>query len=126
MRDSLDRTASATITVRVVALPAVNLLPITTNDLESVAPGGAVDIAVLANDRDPDGGALTLVSVTSPSRGRADRIGNGVRYTAPNDDGGGVVVFGYTVVDDEGGTAIGSVSVQIAPERCRRSSRPIW
>jgi hypothetical protein len=114
IRDSLGRTASATITVRVVELPAVNLLPITSNDVASVVPGGAVDIAVLANDRDPDGGTLTLVSVAGPSRGRVDRIGDVVRYTAPNDDGGGVVEFGYTVVDDEGATASGSVSVQIA------------
>ena len=68
-------------------------------------------IAVLANDRDPDGDALSLVAVSKPTRGTAritaDRR---VKYD-PNRNFRGTDRFTYTISDGRGGTATATVTV---------------
>ncbi|PYR91065.1 MAG: hypothetical protein DMF84_18525 [Acidobacteria bacterium] len=78
---------------------------------------GTSTITVLANDVDPDPGqTLMVASVTAPSHGVAAVApgGIGVTYTpAPNYFGADS--FTYTVSDGHGGTAIGTVSITVAP-----------
>ena len=89
-----------------------DLPPRARDDRVSVPEGRTVSVDVLANDTDPDGGALSLVSVGSPSRGTARRVGDTVRFTAPPDYVG-PVSFPYTVVDGQGARDSATVSVTV-------------
>ena len=57
-------------------------------------------IDVLANDSDPDGDALKVITVTKPFTGDVSFTDTTVTYTPPNDTFTGTVVFTYTVIDD--------------------------
>ncbi len=61
----------------------------------------SVPVDVLANDSDPDGDDLRLVSVGTPETGTARIEGGRVRYTAPA-GAHGVVAFVYTAADSVG------------------------
>ncbi|NOY46218.1 MAG: S8 family serine peptidase [Deltaproteobacteria bacterium] len=74
----------------------------------------SVEVDVLANDSDPDGDALSLVSVDAPLHGTAEVQGNRVLYT-PAPDYWGEDGFAYTVDDGHGGTAQARVSVNVLP-----------
>ena len=69
-------------------------------------------VDVLANDSDPDGEALSIVSVGSPARGTARAVGDRVQFTAPSDYVG-EVTFPYTITDPGGSRASSSVSVTV-------------
>ena len=77
-----------------------------------VPEGGTVLVDVLANDTDPDGGALSIVSVGAPARGVARRVGDRVQFTAPSDYVGSVT-FPYTIADSQGATDSATVSVTV-------------
>jgi large repetitive protein len=73
----------------------------------------AVRIRVLANDSDPDGDPISLVTVTQGVKGTAT-IGSDarVRY-APARNKRGRDTYTYTISDGRGKTAIGRVRVTI-------------
>src|SRR5262249_13190817 len=74
-----------------------------------------VTIAVLANDTDPDGDALTVKSVGAPAHGSAIiSADNSVTYT-PALNYNGADNFTYTIDDGHGGTASSTVTVTITP-----------
>ncbi len=89
----------------------VNRPPVAGADKASTRRNVAVTIAVLANDRDPDGDALSLVAVSKPTRGTArvtaDRR---VKYD-PNRNFRGTDRFTYAISDGRGGTATATVTV---------------
>lgn len=91
-----------------------NQPPIAVNDTASVSAGGSVTINVLANDSDPDGNPLTVVSVTTPAKGVASITTGGaaVLYTAGVGQSG-IDTFNYTISDGLGGTASALVTVTI-------------
>jgi len=96
----------------VVGPEATNKAPVALDDEAQTGRNSAVEIAVLANDRDPEGGALQIDRVTRPSNGTA-KIGDGnVTYT-PEADFEGRDSFDYTVVDPDGMTATASVAVEV-------------
>lgn len=90
-----------------------NAAPIAVDDSASTIQGQAVRINVLANDSDPDGDALTLVSVSAASHGtvvvNSDQT---VTYTPP-DTFVGPASFSYTIADRAGLTSTASVSVNV-------------
>ncbi|MCP4361479.1 MAG: tandem-95 repeat protein, partial [Chloroflexi bacterium] len=87
--------------------------PLPQPDTASTLEDTAVDIDVLNNDSDPNGDALSLVSVTQPVNGSAVLNGsNGVTYT-PAINFGGSDNFIYTIQDTFGFTATASVAVTI-------------
>ena len=90
----------------------LNQAPVAENDTAVAARnGGGVFIDVLANDVDPDGDALTVVSVTQPAGGTVVNSGDFVTYT-PADDFEGEDAFTYTVSDGtESTTATVTVTV---------------
>ena len=69
-------------------------------------------VDVLANDHDPDGDSLSIVSVGSPLRGTARRVGDRLQFSAPSDDVG-QVSFPYTIADSHGVRATARVSVAV-------------
>jgi hypothetical protein len=90
----------------------VNDPPIAVDDTASTLRGASVLIPVLANDSDPDGGALELVSVTSASDGRAEIAGDEIRYS-PDLFYIGSDTFAYTVRDATSLTASATVTVDV-------------
>jgi hypothetical protein len=72
-------------------------------------------IDVLANDNDPDGDSLTVVSVTAPVHGSASTDGNFTYYT-PDANYNGADQFTYTISDGNGGTDTARVNVTVTPQ----------
>ncbi|MEO7432323.1 MAG: Ig-like domain-containing protein [Dokdonella sp.] len=70
-------------------------------------------IAVLANDSDPDGDALTVTAVSPPAHGSAAATATGVSYT-PAANYLGTDAFTYTISDGKGGTATATVHVTVS------------
>ena len=68
---------------------------------------------MLANDSDPDGDALRLVSVGTPETGTVGIEDGHVRYTAPA-GAHGAVAFVYTAADPSGATGQATVHVRVA------------
>ena len=99
---------------RIVAMTALNSSepPLAVDDVLAIDEDTTGSLDLLANDRDPDGGPLTLRSVGTASRGTATAVGNAVLYR-PNPDINGSDSFSYTVADGGGDIAIGRVNVTI-------------
>lgn len=105
---------SATVSVRLAA-GAGNSPPVANDDEARVMKGQAVDIPVLANDSDPDGDPLTVVSVTHTGPGNAAvsiNPDNTVRYESLRGTMG-YDTFDYTVSDGRGLTATATVTVYV-------------
>ncbi len=104
----LESTASASVTVNPVNDP-----PVAATDGAATNEDTPVTVAVLANDTDIDGGALSVTAVTQGGNGAVTSNGTTITYTpAANFNGGDS--FTYTVSDGNGGTAMASVIVSIA------------
>src|SRR4029079_710839 len=91
-----------------------NNAPVAVADTATTAPNTAVNIAVLANDSDPDNDALVITAVSNLVNGTATiNANNTITYT-PNSGFSGAGGFTYTVSD---GTTQSSapVSVTVTP-----------
>jgi RHS repeat-associated protein len=107
-------TVSAPVPVEVYP-SAQNRPPVAQPDTLSVNANSVTNyLDVLANDSDPDGDPLTIVSVSNPGLGTAAIINGGtaLSYTPPSfvhgSDG-----FHYTISDGKGGMSTASVNVAI-------------
>jgi len=87
--------------------------PITADDRVTTDEGRVVDIAVLANDRDPDGGVLRVVGVTKAVNGWVLVNGDHTLRYQPNTGFTGLDGFAYTVADEHGGKATATVRVEV-------------
>lgn len=81
-------------------------------DTAVTAPGVPVTINVLANDKDANGAALDITSVSKPQFGTATTDGKSVIYT-PNANFSGTDSFSYFVTSAGGATAGSSVTVTV-------------
>lgn len=96
-----------------ITLAAVEDAPIAVADTASVTRGAPATIAVLANDREVDGQALTVVSATAGSGAAVVINPDGtLRYTPPAS--GTTDTISYTIRDPGGLTASSTVAVSIA------------
>lgn len=109
VRDPQNATATATVTVTVN-----NQAPVAGNDATSTNSNTAKAFDPRGNDSDPESGALTIVSVTTPSSGSAVVTGGGtgVTYT-PAANFIGTATFNYTVRDPQNATATATVTVTV-------------
>ena len=99
-----------TVTVQVIA---PNSAPTANNDTAYTRINTAVKINVLANDKDPDGDALTVEITLKPKNGSARvNTDNSVTYT-PNKGFYGTDSFTYTVQDGKGGKATAVVTITV-------------
>ena len=105
-----DRGATATAHVTLL----INGAPTAVDDAVSVPADTAVDIAVTANDPDPESQPLQVTAVNTPSHG-ATRINpdQTVEYR-PDPGFFGTDTFGYTIADNVGNTASAQVTVHVA------------
>jgi hypothetical protein len=110
--DGRGGNASASVAVNISATPDA---PIAVNDAAETEVPDPVNIPVLANDSEPDGQPLTVVSVTQPANGTAQVApdGQAVTYQPDATFAGGAEWFSYTISDGTGGSATASVTVQV-------------
>lgn len=90
-----------------------NTPPIAVNDMVNTTPGTAITINVLANDVDGEGDSLTVTDVDPPANGTFTNDGKVIIYT-PNAGFTGTEKFTYIVSDSKGGTAVGTIVVEVA------------
>ncbi|MGJ3248098.1 MAG: Ig-like domain-containing protein [Elainellaceae cyanobacterium] len=116
VEDSAGNRDRATVTLIVRPDQSKNTAPEVTNDTASTAYNTPTQIAVLENDRDPDGDELTVTLATPPENGAADvsRDGQTINYI-PNDGFSGQDQLTYTVSDRQGGMATGTVTITVNP-----------
>ncbi|MBB4211007.1 OmpA family protein [Rhodothalassium salexigens DSM 2132] len=94
---------------------APNRAPTAVDDRVSGKAGQDIVIAVLGNDRDPDGDRLSITSTGAADHGQVRRNPDGtITYRAPADFEGSDR-FTYRIVDSAGEGATGTVRLDIAP-----------
>ncbi|MFO0819078.1 MAG: Ig-like domain-containing protein [Pirellulales bacterium] len=105
----------------VAAVADASRIPIHVNDAPTVLGESfpipedqSVTFSALANDLDVDGDTLSITSVSSPAHGTATLGAGGIITYVPTPDYFGADSFTYTVDDGWGGTAIGTVSINLA------------
>jgi Cadherin-like domain len=74
-----------------------------------------VTIKVLANDSDPDGDPLEVVNVTQGANGEVVLNDDGTVTYTPAEGLDGTDRFTYTIDDDHGGQATGTVTITVLP-----------
>lgn len=94
LSDGQGGTATATVRVAVLNRP-----PVAQDDTATTPAGTTVTIALLANDRDPDGDALTVASLTPPTQGTATVQAPGMVLYTPQTGFRGADSFTYTLSD---------------------------
>ena len=97
----------ATVTISVIN---VNRAPVAVDDQVNLTTVAPVSIDVLANDYDPDGDAISIVSVTNPSKGSV-KIENGKVTFTPEGTLAFSTTFTYKITDPGGLTDEAVVTV---------------
>ncbi|MDP4270063.1 MAG: Ig-like domain-containing protein, partial [Bacteroidota bacterium] len=103
-----------TVVVNVTVTP-VNDAPIAVNDYATTSEDSPKVINVLTNDSDVDGNALTITSVSVPTKGTVVVNGDGTITYTPNANANGNDSFTYTISDGHGGSSTATVNVAITP-----------
>ncbi|MEU8237223.1 Ig-like domain-containing protein [Actinoplanes missouriensis] len=119
-----------------------NRVPLVGPDIEAVTAGEKVTVRPLSNDSDPDGDPISLIDVGRPAHGTATATGlaaTGARpvaadlaaadlavarqspativYTPAPGFASGTDSFTYTIGDDRGGTATGTITIRVVAAR---------
>jgi hypothetical protein len=98
--------------VVIAALVEPNSAPIALDDTITLAAKDPVVINVLANDSDPEGDILTVISATQGAKGSVQISGDGQLIYTPAKNFKGSDSFSYTISDGENSaSAIVSVSL---------------
>ncbi len=109
--DAAGQTASSLVTVSVVT---PNTAPVANDDIVVTTASTPIRIDMLADDIDPDSGALRLSALTMPSYGGLSvNADQSVTYT-PRSGYSGEDSFTYQIEDERGGVATGTVRVTIS------------
>jgi hypothetical protein len=120
--------SAGTITVVEVPTPAVRQAPIANPDTASVRVGDAIDIPVLANDRHPDGDALTLDATLSRqvpgNAGLLFASGTVLRYLAPQEPGNYTATYRVRGPDGQWADADVTLTVREADPAANRPPVP--
>jgi hypothetical protein len=120
--DGRGHVARAWVLVVVIDDVEPNRPPVVTGDTDKVVVGQSIQLDVTANDTDPDGDPLTVVSVTQPDNGGGQAVvfsRNSVQFSpAPLVEDAGQVTarFTYTVTDGFGHEVAGDVTITVLPE----------
>jgi VCBS repeat-containing protein len=107
-----DGSHTDTGSVAVTVTPS-NDAPVAVDDTVTATNGAPQNVAVLANDTDIDGDALSVTAVTTPGHGTAViQPDSSITYT-PTAGYQGSDGFDYTASDGHGGTDVGHVSATV-------------
>ncbi len=99
--------AGRNVTITQDAAPTAN------NDTATTDEDTPVDVNVLANDTEPDGDTLSVVSVTQGANGAVSINPNKTVHYAPNANFFGSDSFTYTIDDGHGGQSTATVNVTV-------------
>jgi len=93
---------------------SLNAPPTAVPDSVTMRKNTSIAIFALGNDSDVDGDPISVVSFTQPSSGTVDysKKNNNFRYT-PKKGFRGVDTFTYTITDDHGEQATGTVTITV-------------
>lgn len=106
-------TATYTVSAPAPDPDPTNNAPIAVNDSANTVEKTAVTIPVLNNDSDPDGDALSVISVTQPNKGSVSIGAGGTLHYSPPRKFTGLVTFSYSISDgDKQATALVVVTVE--------------
>ncbi len=105
--------ASATLGAAYTVVSGDNHPPVAVDDSATVRQTNSVDVAVLANDSDPDGDAIHVVSSTQPAHGHLDSFAVDTYNYTPNAGYLGNDSFTYTIEDANGATATATVHIAV-------------
>ena len=113
--DALGARATGTIRIGIAKKLGGSPNPVATLDEVTIRPGVTVSVQVLANDSDPDGSPLHVVSVKPNDHvTKATVVGNIVNIKPPDTPG----VYGviYTIANETGGESQAFVRVTVDPK----------
>ena len=103
------------VATRTFSWPVKNPSPVATDDKATVKTGKSVEVAVLANDGDPDADPLTVTKAKA-GNGAVEILADGsIKYT-PKAGFAGTDTITYVVSDGNGGFAIASVTITVADD----------
>lgn len=108
--DANGTTATGTVTVTV---EAGNRAPVANDDFAETINPVWVLIDALANDSDPDGDAIEIVSFTQPANGTVVQVAPGQFHYKANAAFCGLDPFTYTIRDSAGNEATATVTVNV-------------
>ncbi len=94
-----------------VSVNVVNGQPMAQDDTATTGISTPVDIDVLANDNDPNGNTLTVISTSQPVGGTPSINANGTVTFTPEEDRRAPATFMYTISDGSGGISTANVTV---------------
>ncbi|OQX24420.1 MAG: hypothetical protein BWK80_20885, partial [Desulfobacteraceae bacterium IS3] len=100
----------------IVTITVSSESPAAVADSVVTLPNTRVDIAVLANDSDPDGDLLTITDITIPANGTVIDNGDGTLTYIPDTDFLGTDSFAYTITDADGNSDTAIVSVTVSTD----------
>ncbi|MFD0916458.1 Ig-like domain-containing protein, partial [Pseudahrensia aquimaris] len=112
--DAQGATDTATVTVTVEA--PTNNPPVGKDDMADTPQGTPVVIDVLANDSDPDGDPIMVMMVGTAQNGTVVLNDDGTVTYTPNDGFTGMDSFTYVLKDDQGGSDVVNVMVNVEPD----------
>ena len=93
-----------------------NQAPVAQPDTATTAEGAPVQIAVLANDSDPDGDPLQILGATQAAHGKVALASDGVSFTyTPDAYFTGVDTFSYWISDGQGAASNAAVAITVTP-----------
>ena len=90
----------------------VNDVPVPADDRSFTFEDRPVTIDVLLNDKDADGDALSIVSLSAPENGKASLINNKIVYT-PDSGFNGTNVFFYAITDGKSAPQQGKITIVV-------------
>lgn len=109
--DQWGNTAVQTVSVTV---DSINDLPVVVSDTVMTDQGVVVVIVPLENDTDVESAVLSISALTTPTNGTAsiDTGSTSITYTPASGYVGGDN-FNYTVIDGDGGSATGTITISV-------------
>ncbi|MCK6392377.1 retention module-containing protein, partial [Zoogloea sp.] len=111
--DGKGGTATAELRITIAGL---NTPPIAAPDAATTNEDEPIRIAVLGNDSDPEGDALTITNATvDPTKGSVVINADGTLTFNPAPNFNGPVVVTYSISDGKGGTATSTVNITVNP-----------
>ncbi len=96
-----------------LVITVLNPAPVAADDGAATPADTPLTLALLANDRDPDGDPLTIASIGPVANGTVTMHANGTLTYTPNAGFTGVETFTYMVTDGQGGYATATVSITV-------------
>jgi hypothetical protein len=120
-----DGSLSVSDDVTITVGSAANQDPVAHADSTSTFPGVAVQLNVAGNDSDPDGDTLTVTAFTQGAHGTVSCTAGGDCTYTPASTFSGADSFTYTVSDGHGGSALGTVTVDVAAGDTTANAPPL-